>query len=226
MSIVYENKVSKTDIPFKQELYRKGIHLISLSIPIGYIFVDQQTALYILIPLAIIAVVIDVMSKRNNVIHHLLYGYFGKILRPHERKKFVLNGASWVLISASICVWIFPKIVMITAFSILIISDIAAALIGKRFGSVPFLDKSLAGTSAFIISAIIVCTIIGTFTNAPATYYIASYVSSVIGGIVEASSRRLKVDDNLSIPMSVGLVLLLAAWIFQFNGTQSFLNLL
>ncbi len=218
--------MSKSDISFKQELYRKGIHLISMLIPAGYIFVDKGNALLIIIPLTVIAVVIDVMSKSNIVIHHLLYGYFGKILRPHERKKFVLNGASWVLISATLCILFFPKIVMVTAFTILIISDISAALIGKKYGRIPFLDKSLIGTSAFIISALIVCTIIGMFTNAPTTYYIASYIGSIVGGIVEAASRRLNVDDNLSIPVSVGLVLLIASWIFHINNTSSFLNIL
>ena len=216
----------KVDISYKQELYRKGIHLTSLSIPIGYVFIEQDVALGIIIPLAVIAVVIDFMSKRNPIIHQLLYGYFGKMLRPHERKKFVLNGASWVLISAVICIIFFPKIVMVTSFTILIISDLTAALIGRKYGKRPFLDKSLVGTSAFIVSAFIVCSIIGFFSDSPVSYYIVAYFASIVGGIVEAASKRLMVDDNLSIPISIGIILWIGSIFTDSFGFESFINII
>jgi len=49
-----------------------------------------------------------------------------------------------------------PKVVFITAFSILIISDSSAALIGRRFGRRKFLRKSLQGAGAFFVTALIV----------------------------------------------------------------------
>ena len=55
------------EIPYKQEVVRKSIHLISLSIPIVYSFITQELALWILIPLSILSIITYVKSN-NNVI--------------------------------------------------------------------------------------------------------------------------------------------------------------
>lgn len=207
------------EIPFTQELLRKSIHLISLSIPISYIFVDRTIALYILIPLALIAVIIDFLSKINPTVHNFIYKYFGKMLRSHEVEyKYTLNGASWVLISAVICTLIFPKLIMIVSFTILIISDICAAILGRKFGKHSLFNKSWEGTIAFFISALIVVVVYGLLFNLPAIYYIAGVIGAVVGGFAEAASGVIKVDDNLAIPISSGLILLIGELIASSMG--------
>jgi dolichol kinase len=132
---------------------------------------------------------------------------FGFLLRKHEldEKKKNLNGATYVLISALICVFVFPKVLVITAFSILIISDTMAALIGRKFGKHKFLSKSLEGTLAFFISAIIVVLIApkieGLFLE-----YLIGILAAAIAAIVENISYGW-IDDNLSIPVSIGLAM-------------------
>ncbi len=66
----------------------------------------------------------------------IFYKVFGFLLRKHEidKEKKNLTGATYVLISALICALIFPKVIFVTAFTILIISDTMAALIGRKFG--------------------------------------------------------------------------------------------
>jgi dolichol kinase len=152
--------------------------------------------------------------------------FFGKILRKHEKKKkMVLNGASWVLISAALCVLTFPKTLMITGFTILIISDISAALIGRRYGRHDLFGKSVEGTSAFIISAFIVIIFYFSIFSAPWTYLVSGFVAAFIGGIVEAGSKRLEIDDNLSIPISVCLVMW-AGNLFVEGTSLEFLHLI
>jgi dolichol kinase len=200
-----------SEISFSQEVLRKGIHLISLSIPIIYIFVTRETALYILVSLAIMAIVIDFLSKFDNIVGIMLKKYFGKMLRPHElNQKYVLNGASWVFISAVVCVFIFPKFLAVVGFTILIIADISAALFGRKYGKHKlFTNKSWEGTFAFIVSAITVIFIYGLIFNAPIIFFFGGIIASLIGGFVEAASTKMKVDDNLSIPLSVSSVLFL-----------------
>ncbi len=218
--------IKKNEISYKQEILRKGIHLLSLSIPISYIFFSRETELAILIPMAAVAVLIDVLSKKNFILHDFVYKYFGNMFRQHElRGGVVLNGASWVLISAVVCVLIFPKIIMVTGFTILIISDIMAALIGRKYGRRPIFDKSLEGLMAFIISAIAIVIIYGVTFDAPAVYFYAGIAGAVAGGFGEVSSSVLKMDDNLSIPLSVGIVM----WIIgavAVSGADSFLDII
>jgi dolichol kinase len=130
-----------------------------------------------------------------------------------------------VLISACFTIIVFPKIIAVTAFSILIISDISAALIGRKFGRTPLFEKSVEGTLAFIISAILVVLVIGRIASAPVSYYIVGIIASIIGGIVEAGSKTLEVDDNVSIPISIGLVMWLGG-IISANFHMDFLHVL
>jgi len=159
----------------------------------------------------------DILSTRVAFVNKIIFGYMGALLREHEKenKKFVLNGASWVLISASLCILIFPKVVMIPAFTILIISDMLAALVGRKFGKTPLFDKSWEGTIAFIVSAIGVVLSFGFAFSAPITFFAFGILGAVIGGFVEAGSKVLNIDDNLSIPLSIGLILWLGAFYAQ-----------
>jgi len=71
--------------------------------------------------------------------------FFGFMMRRHERdgKKKNLSGATYVLILAVVVIVIFPKIFVVTSFAVLIVGDIAAALIGRKFGRNPiFVQKS------------------------------------------------------------------------------------
>ena len=196
------------EISYSQELIRKTIHLISLSIPIGYSFLSAKTSLIILFPVTLVFVIFDFLSKRNYKVRQFVLFLFGKMLRPHEMHgDYKLNGASWLLISAISCILIFPKILTVTGFSILIISDICAALVGKKIGRIALFGKTLEGTFAFIISAIIVILFIGWQLSAPWSYYIIGSIAAVIGGISELTSKRINIDDNLSIPFSIGFVM-------------------
>ena len=118
----------------------------------------------------------------------------------------MLSGATYVLISAALCVFLFPKLITLTAFTILIISDASSALIGRTYGRHSFLDKSREGTMAFILSAWIVVVIAPKAIGAPIEYLIA-FVAAVLGGIVEAASVRLRFDDNLSVPITIGFAM-------------------
>ncbi len=215
------------EIPYSQEIIRKSIHLIALSIPIIYSFIPKLTALSILIPVMLVFVLTDVLSKRKNKAQWFVRFFFGKMLRRHEiEQEFTLNGASWVLISASIGIIIFPKILFVTGFSILILSDISACLFGRKFGRTPLFDKSLEGTSAFIFMAFLVISFIGYFNKAIWTYFVIGYIASFIGGFVEAASRVLKIDDNITIPATICTLMWLGELISRQIFHLSFINLL
>jgi dolichol kinase len=189
---------------YTTELVRKAIHLSSLSIPIIYYFIPRATALAILIPLTAAFVIVDSVRFFHRASGEIFHSYFGWLLRTHERNTSGvrrLTGATFVLLSATICVLVFPKIIVITAFAIMIISDSSAALVGRRFGRHPFLRKSLEGTAAFFVSALLVVALAPKVLYLP-TEYLIGIVASLLGALVEASSGS--VDDNLSIPVSIG----------------------
>jgi dolichol kinase len=209
----------KGNINYRDEVVRKLIHLCSLSIPIIYYFIPQSTAIIILCILTLLAVVIDVSRHFSPAVGKLFYMIFGFLLRKHEvdGKKKNLNGATYVFISALLGVIIFPKVLFLTAFPILIISDSTAALIGRKYGRHKLLAKSLEGTLAFFISASIVVL----FTpklNGSITEYFIGILAAAIGAIVENISFGFA-DDNLSIPIAVGFSMWLL-YVLLFPGIQ------
>ncbi|MBR9976032.1 MAG: dolichol kinase [Bacteroidetes bacterium] len=202
------------NVSFQYELIRKGIHMMSLSIPVGYYFISQSTALLILVPLMLAFLVGDLLRTFHQPSFELYQRVFGRMLRAHEKtqQKKTLNGATWVLLSAVFCVLVFPKLITITAFAILIISDTTAALIGRRFGTKKFNDKTLEGTSAFIVSAAIVILFTPKVQHIAAEYVIAM-VSGIVGAVAEVFSFNI-IDDNFAIPVAIGLAMWLMYALF------------
>jgi len=200
-------QIDNGTINYKDELVRKLIHLSSLSIPIIYYFISSESAAIILAVLAGISLILDLARHYLPEVGEVFYKIFGFILREHEVNKDEknLNGATYVLISALLGVLIFPKVIFISAFSILIVSDSMAALIGRKFGTHKFLLKSLEGTFAFFISACVVIFFtpkIGNFYEE----YLIGFAAAAVGAVVENVSSKL-IDDNLSIPVSVGFTM-------------------
>ncbi|MFA5806032.1 MAG: diacylglycerol/polyprenol kinase family protein [Melioribacteraceae bacterium] len=193
----------RATIDYKSEVLRKAIHLFSLSIPTIYYFITKELALNILIPLTIFSLLLDYGRYYSKSLADLIDKIFGIILRKHEKdsKKKNLNGATYVLISAVIVILIFSKVFVVTAFAVLIIGDISAALIGRKFGKTKFLFKSLEGTLAFFFFSCFVILLTpkieGNFTE-----YLIGFIAVAIGAIAENISGDWA-DDNFMIPITM-----------------------
>lgn len=216
------------DIPFQTELVRKAIHLLSLSIPLGYIFVSRYTALTILVPLMAAFLLVDISMHIVPAVRRIFLQLFGSLLRPHElaTDRLFLNGATYVLISACLCIAIFPKAIAVTAFAVLILSDIASAIVGKLWGRTLFLDKSAEGSLAFFLVGCAVVVVLGLALKAPWSYFVSGIAGVVGGTLAEAGSIRLRMDDNLSIPLSIGATMWILAWIAEHWWKSPFLHVL
>jgi len=188
---------------YSVELARKGIHLFSLSIPVIYYFISKSTALKILIPLTSLFLLVEIARFVHPTTNSLFHRLLGWLLRPHESDSTAkrLTGATYVLLSAVICIWLFPKLIAVTAFAILIISDTSAALVGRRFGKRPFLKKSLEGSLAFLVSALVVVLVSPKIVFHPLEYLIGG-TAAVVGTVAESLANA--VDDNLLVPLTVG----------------------
>jgi dolichol kinase len=205
-----DQTVVQDSVDFRAELVRKGIHLISLAIPLVYYFIPKSVALWILVPLTAAFVVIDLARYDVDLISKLFYRFFGFLLRTHEvdRQKHALNGATYMLISAVICILIFPKFIMISSFVVLILGDASSAVFGKRFGKHKILPgratpKSYEGSLAFVVAATV-----AVLLTTKVDYLVAEYAIGAAAGIFAAAAEVLSyniVDDNIAVPITFGL---------------------
>lgn len=205
-----EQAAVQDTVNFKAELVRKAIHLVSLSIPVIYYFIPKAIALWIIVPLTIIFITADLARYEVPIFSGFFYKFFGFLLRKHEidEKNHSLNGATFMLISATICIAIFPKYIMVSSFPVLILGDAASAVFGKRFGRhkiAPGSPKSYEGSLAFIIA--------GIFTVAltpKVNYIIPEYLIGIAATMVASFSEALSykvIDDNITVPISFGLTM-------------------
>lgn len=195
------------------EIVRKTIHLSSLSIPIVYFFISRSTALTILVPLTLLFGLTDAARHVFPSFGRFYHRWLGWLLRTHEKdhKSKRLTGATYVLLSATLGTLIFPKVIIITAFAIMIVSDTVAALVGRKFGKHPFIGKSLEGTFAFFISAVAVVVLAPKVGYVP-TEYLIGVTAALLGAIVEAMSTVI--DDNFSVTFSIGAAMWLMYVLF------------
>ena len=200
-------------IGYRSELIRKAIHLCSLSIPVIYHFITRQRALELLVPLTLVALVLDFARHVHPATANWFYRSFGFLLRSHERDKRVLhfNGATFLLLASTLCVFVFPRPLVVTAIAVLIIADSTSALIGRRFGKHRFLRKSLEGSAAFFLSASVV-TLLAPKVTGNLAEYVIGIIAALVATVVEAAP--LNIDDNLSVPLSICLTMwLLFSWL-------------
>ena len=205
-----EETAVRDTVNFKAELVRKGIHLFSLLIPVVYSFIPKKLTLEIIIPITVIFIILDLARYEVPQVSGLFYKFFGFLLRKHEvdEKKHALNGATFMLISAVICIIIFPKYIMVSSFVVLILADAASAVFGKRFGRHKIfpsrgMPKSYEGSLAFIIAGVVAVTL-----TPKVDYLFAEYLIGIAATIVASVAEILSydiVDDNIAIPISFGL---------------------
>ena len=179
--------------------------------------------LWLLVPFTAFAIFVDYGRYYIGWVNKYVQLVFGPILREHENddKKKLLSGGSYVVISACLCIIIFPKVIAITAFTILIVSDATGALLGRKFGKRKFFDKSLEGSIAFFISALIVVLVMPKIQGLPVEFWVGA-LAALVGTIIEAMSIRLKLDDNFSVPCTVGLTMWVAYFILAHIGDPAY----
>lgn len=189
---------------FQQECKRKSIHLSSLWIPLALVTLGRQDSLTLLLIVTPLVAMIDIGRHYIAPLGRLFGALFSGILRPHERDKKTLTGANYLLIGALGTVWLCDEAVAVATLLVLVVSDTAAALVGRAYGRHRVMDKSLEGSAAFFLSALAMAALTGFYYSEPAKFYAAALASSALATLTELYARQIKLDDNLLICLSFG----------------------
>lgn len=202
-------------ISLKQEIWRKSNHLLIAILPISYIFLSKFILLCAIIPVCLGIIIADFWRQKNEKVALIFNKIFGKILREHEKNN--LCGASYFSFAALVIFGFFPKIIAINAFLILAICDSLAAIIGRSMQTRPFFEKSVAGSLAFFISALVIIGVTGAIFKQDILYYLFGAIAIVVTTIIEARPSLLNLDDNITIPFAFSLTLLAFNTIWIYN---------
>lgn len=121
------------------------------------------------------------------------------IISNFERKnEFPFKGAITFAVGSLLAILFFPETIAFACIAVLAISDGVSTIFGKSFGKHRILKATVEGSSAFFISAFIIL------------YFFTSPIKAVIFAFIVTIIEMLPiVDDNLTIPLSVGILLTL-----------------
>jgi len=203
--------MTEHELPYSAELWRKALHLVALVIPLGTVLLGRSVSIAILVLITVAAIAADVLRVRSTVFADWLYGTLGFMMRPEERPPMgsttVINGATWVLISATLLTVLFPLQIAVAAFTSFMIADAAAAVVGKRFGKHKWrgTSRTLEGSMAFIVTGILV------MLPFPAISVLPAVAAVIPGAAAEIPSGPL--NDNLRVPLVMAGVLALIQYL-------------
>ena len=182
----------------KVEILRKIVHLATLSIPIGYTMLPKETVITIVLPLFLGFLIVDLLRHYYSGMTSLFQRYFlGTVLRERERN--TLMGSTYFLFSSILVILFFPKPIAIVSLLFLILSDTAAAIVGKGIGRVGIFEKTLEGSLAFLLSSLLIVWVYPDLNR--------FWGSLAALGATLIELLPIRVDDNLTIPLVAGAIM-------------------
>ncbi len=199
-----------TPITYKAEVLRKAIHLLALVLPLAMVLLGKTEALYLLVPTTALVLSGDVLRVRSVWFARLVARIFGFLMRSEEQPpvggSIKLTGATWVLLSATLLTVVFPIRIAAPALAIFMLSDAAAALVGRRYGRTHWGDnpRTLEGSLAFLLVGLGVMALVAPYA---AIVFWTGAVSVVVATLAEVPTGPF--NDNLRVPMVAAAVLFL-----------------
>jgi dolichol kinase len=180
------------------EVNRKIVHLISLAIPIGYALTSRETALTVLLLLFLGFLSVDVLRRYHRATSSLFQRYIiGTVLRENETHR--LMGSTYFLLASVLVILLFSKPIAMVSVLILIISDTCAAWVGRGVGRVAIFEKTLEGSLAFLLSALLIVWFY------PGLNRLAGSLAALGATVIEL--LPIPIDDNVTIPLVAGVIM-------------------
>jgi dolichol kinase len=180
------------------EIKRKIVHLTTLVVPVGYAVTSEKTVILFLVPFFLALLLVDLIRHFHSGMASLFRKYFfGRVLREEEEPTFM--GSTYFIFSTILTILLFPKSIAITSILILILSDTAAALVGKGVGRIRIFGKTLEGSIAFFLTSLFIVWIY------PNLDRFSGSLAALGATLIEILPVRL--NDNLSIPLLAGAIM-------------------
>ena len=194
----------------KNEFFRKLIHLSSVWMVAFIHLTDTSVSIPFFAGLLVLFFAFEYIRMANKPFAIFMNRHFGFMMRGNEQTMHfewrALTGSFYFILSVLLSLVIFPKLVAMAGILIMIFADTVAALVGKSIGrhKIPKINKSIEGTVAFAIIAALILALMPLSLSMPAIFGIA-----VITSLIELVSNHVHINDNLSITLGSGALIML-----------------
>ena len=186
-------------LPYKNELYRKAVHICSLFFPLLYMYTEFNIFILFMSLGTSIIIIIDLLRNKTKILENTLEYFLGPVYRPYEKNGIM--GATYMLIGFMLISIGFNMTQTIYGMFVVIFSDSMAALIGIKYGKIYLINnKTLEGSFAFIITTALILIFLNLNINLHEIIIIA-----IISTLTELLTPTK--FDNLSIPIVSAIIL-------------------
>jgi dolichol kinase len=191
--------VISEDISYSQEALRKSTHFLALLIPLGFFAVPRSWAIGVMIGLNVLVLLFEVVRLRRMRPWHYLKRVFGAMIRPREEDNN-FTGAFYILLSGLAVIVLFDSYVAAFSLLFIVLGDVASAMVGRRWGKHRIRgEKTIEGALSFLLVSLVIVLVL------PGIPLVVGVAGAVVATVVEALTVHR--DDNLTVPLSAGLVM-------------------
>lgn len=184
----------------KSLLMRKILRPAAVVFPIALLFLDKWFVLIIALIVFLFFVVMEILRFVKPKFKYFLFKY-----KKTEKRR--ISSMTLLLFSIVLTILIFDKYIASLALLFLILGDLGAWAIGKAFGKIKVLDKTLEGTIAcFVICALIAFIFFKIFQF--------NLIIGIMGAFVATLIELYPIqDDNLTIPLVSAVVMTILSFL-------------
>ena len=177
-------------------------HLLGgLLLPLIYYLTDKKISLIIFGAFFIFFFLADFLRLHYLKLNEWIFRYLKTIVREEERNRF--SGNPYYILGAFLSVLLFEKGIAIASLCFVACGDLAASIVGKRYGRIKIRGKSLEGGLGFLFTCLLVGIVL-LVLRLKLSFGIL-LIGALTASIVELFSPGRK--DNLTIPLFSGLIM-------------------
>ncbi|HXY54411.1 MAG TPA: hypothetical protein VEM40_07055 [Nitrospirota bacterium] len=176
-----------------------GIGLLSL-----YYLMGRESALIFYAVFFLIILIFEIARFKLPAFNRFIFCKLASFIRENERYK--PTGTTSYVLGVGLSLYVYSPEVATAAICFLAFGDVAATMVGERYGRTKIGQKSLEGAVAFIAAALLS----GMILSAIGVRIMTGVM--VLGALAAAGVELLPlpVNDNLAIPLVAGGIMELA----------------
>ncbi len=178
--------------------WRRVFHMmggVATAAFVHYLGPDSSVPLAILAGALVVGVLLDWTRLRSRAANKVFFRAFAWLASPREARG--VASSTWFVLGALIVLVVAPHPFFAPAMVVLACADPAASVVGRLWGRHKVGKGSWEGTSTFFVVAAAVLT--------PFVGLQTALIAAAVVAIMEV--LPLRIDDNLTVPISTALVL-------------------
>jgi len=182
--------------------YRKAWRMVGLIFPLLYLLTSRGVVLTFSAVVLSIFLILEGVRFKSSTVNDFLFRKASMILKGREKGH--ITSSTWFVLASFFVALLFERDVAITAWLFTTFGDMAAEVVGIKWGRTKFLGKSLKGSLACLGTCLIVGLACWSLLRLPFAVVLAGALAATVAELLP-----LPADDNFTMPLLAGAVMAL-----------------